>query len=622
MVEIAKPWKHPDTGVYHLRRQVPAAIRAAFGDRQLYKVSLRTKDAQRATVMFLQANAELEIKFEQARSRLAATGSPLPSARDRAEELIASYFAGGAKMAGGLDGPGRLLLARLQLDRGLWNERHASGGVGFLCHPGPSSSDEWRDLANNSALFKAHGVSKRLLPNLAPGAVWQWHDDAFSPGARERQLTQLVVQVALHSDIHVADLPPEFAAALHDFLNAQPVDTTTARKSRPAASRLRSEMRLMEVFDAWQAKKRPSPQTANEFRSAALAFIDLVGDIPVNEIVNDDLLDFRDEVAKLPASMSRANRQLPFTQQLASIAEASGDRATIGPATIKKKVGGVQALLSFGFGEKWIKANVGRDVPIIGYSKTSAIPRQPFEDEELTRLFSSDLFHKPESWNWKRRTTDCTAYWLFLLAGTTGARIEEVGQALLSDVRAAGEIVYIDINDYVEEPDADDHEASEDASKSVKTAKSRRIIPVHRKVLDLGFVAYCDALRVAGQRRLFPDLLPNKFGKRTQNASRRVNTLIDNLVARDARYVFHSLRHGFRDLAAEADIQERVIDQICGHAPTTVGGRYGRGVRLKVLHRMFHKIAWSFLPWDEMRVATGAIDWTAAAAHHSRRVAR
>jgi hypothetical protein len=83
MVDMAKPWKHPQTAVYYLRRQVPKAIRAAFDDRQLHKASLGTKDAAKATVLFLQANAELELQFQAARDRLKATGSPCPSSRDR-----------------------------------------------------------------------------------------------------------------------------------------------------------------------------------------------------------------------------------------------------------------------------------------------------------------------------------------------------------------------------------------------------------------------------------------------------------------------------------------------------------------------------------------------------------
>ena len=104
MALMATPWKHPSTGVYYLRRQIPEKLRPAFDGKALWKVSLGTKNSNDATVLFLQANAALEQRFEEARTRLKATGSPCPSARDRADEMVAAYFQGPEFRAGGLDG--------------------------------------------------------------------------------------------------------------------------------------------------------------------------------------------------------------------------------------------------------------------------------------------------------------------------------------------------------------------------------------------------------------------------------------------------------------------------------------------------------------------------------------
>ena len=94
MVQMATPWIHPQTGVYYLRRQIPKALRPAFGGSALHKQSLRTKDIARAALLFTAANAELDRRFEEARHRLRKTGSPAPSARDRADELVLAYFRG------------------------------------------------------------------------------------------------------------------------------------------------------------------------------------------------------------------------------------------------------------------------------------------------------------------------------------------------------------------------------------------------------------------------------------------------------------------------------------------------------------------------------------------------
>lgn len=68
MVEMARPYKQPSTGTYHLRCPIPAAIRPAFGGQQFYKAALGTKDAKQAAVLFLQANAERDICFDERRA--------------------------------------------------------------------------------------------------------------------------------------------------------------------------------------------------------------------------------------------------------------------------------------------------------------------------------------------------------------------------------------------------------------------------------------------------------------------------------------------------------------------------------------------------------------------------
>ena len=63
MALMATPWKHPTTGFYYLRRQIPGKMRPAIGGKALWKVSLNTKSAAEANILFLQANAALEQQF-------------------------------------------------------------------------------------------------------------------------------------------------------------------------------------------------------------------------------------------------------------------------------------------------------------------------------------------------------------------------------------------------------------------------------------------------------------------------------------------------------------------------------------------------------------------------------
>lgn len=117
-----------------------------------------------------------------------------------------------------------------------------------------------------------------------------------------------------------------------------------------------------------------------------------------------------------------------------------------------------------------------------------------------------------------------------------------------------------------------------------------------------------------GARHLFPELVANRFGKRTQQASRRANRTIDKLVSNDPRLVFHSFRHTFKSLGRDSDVPKSVLDQICGHAGLDVGDRYGRGARLRTVHAQLMTIDFSTAPWERIIAFSATIEWLDLAA--------
>lgn len=168
MALVAQPWKHPTTGSYYLRRQIPAAVRSAFGNKSLYKVSLRTKNFAKAAQPFVEANAALEREIEIARERLATTGDPRPSQKEHRDRLIGQYFkASGAN--GGLDGPERLSLAFLEGDRLLYR---SMGQTDELYDP-PSSQERWSALSTNAALFRSEQERLKKTAGARPGKLWK-----------------------------------------------------------------------------------------------------------------------------------------------------------------------------------------------------------------------------------------------------------------------------------------------------------------------------------------------------------------------------------------------------------------------------------------------------------------
>jgi integrase len=88
-----------------------------------------------------------------------------------------------------------------------------------------------------------------------------------------------------------------------------------------------------------------------------------------------------------------------------------------------------------------------------------------------------------------------------LLGLYTGARLEELCQLHQEDVRDEEGIWVISINDQGE--------------KKLKTHASKRIIPVHPKLIELGLPDYVTSQQDKGETRLFPELTRGRDGYST-----------------------------------------------------------------------------------------------------------
>src|SRR5512136_1827402 len=63
---MTRPWKHPKTGIYWLRKRVPDDLRALVGKRE-EKRTLGTHDPHEAKKRHLEALAELEVRWSNLR---------------------------------------------------------------------------------------------------------------------------------------------------------------------------------------------------------------------------------------------------------------------------------------------------------------------------------------------------------------------------------------------------------------------------------------------------------------------------------------------------------------------------------------------------------------------------
>jgi hypothetical protein len=67
VLAMSRPWKHPKTGIYWLRKGVPDDLRAAVGKRE-EKFSLKTRNPDEAKRLHAQALIEIEQRWSNLRA--------------------------------------------------------------------------------------------------------------------------------------------------------------------------------------------------------------------------------------------------------------------------------------------------------------------------------------------------------------------------------------------------------------------------------------------------------------------------------------------------------------------------------------------------------------------------
>jgi len=168
-------------------------------------------------------------------------------------------------------------------------------------------------------------------------------------------------------------------------------------------------------------------------------------------------------------------------------------------------------------------------------------------------------------------------HWIPLIGMFSGMRLGEVCGLHLEDVREIDGIWCFDVN-------------GED-DKRLKTMSSKRVIPLHPSLIQLGFLSFVDSMRGKGQLRLWPNLNRRDTDGYCHAIGKWFQRLNRKYVTTDPLKTFHSLRHTFADTLKQADVQEALISELMGHANGNITtGRYGKRCRPQGLFEAICKL--------------------------------
>ncbi len=319
------------------------------------------------------------------------------------------------------------------------------------------------------------------------------------------------------------------------------------------------KMRISEAITRYmefgnELERWKNSKIEKEARADLVLLVDVLGDRFLRSVTPMMAMEFRKAIVRIPK-----RRKLSIKYRDRSLKDLIND-TTIPASELFKPTYVNSLLISCSTLYHW--AFKGAYNPFGDLKKKSREPRHAkrdsFTEEQLTVMFSHDNFTGD-------RPSKVYQYWSPLIALLTGMRQTEIAQLCLTDIIERDGIYGINMSE-----DTPGH--------TIKTDKSRRFVPIHKKLLELGFKERIEELTKRNETRIFPELYywekdPNREKPETkvyvgQTISKWFNgpgRFLESIGINNDKLVFHSFRKNFITAMVLNHVPEEDRTAIVGH---------------------------------------------------------
>ncbi len=368
--------------------------------------------------------------------------------------------------------------------------------------------------------------------------------------------------------------------------------------------------KLKLIFDIWKETVPNHSKKEAHIRDVSL-FIRFIGEEKrIREITLKDINNYKEFKVHIPTQTRTNQLTIPEIKKL----ECPDDKLNV-VTTLTPHFKRIAMFLKWcrtgGSGIQYIQdSSFEERLRNLDYIDLFDVPsgkkREPFSDGDLKKLFQSKLFVSGghSYGDYKQNTGEFTTsafYWVQLLALFTGARQGELCQLKKEDVvqDKATKIWMLDLKE------------------NLKTKGSIRKIPIHKKILDLGFIKYVESVN---DERLFPDE-KRKINKETglsegfTKFSSRWSGYRDGLeiipTGKKHEKVFHCFRHTVETRLSELGkngkpseiFDSGLVDAIVGHASdkrSTGEEVYNHADYVEKKAKALNRLQYDFIDFDKM----------------------
>lgn len=539
---------------YYFRLRIPSDLRSWFGDRGYFKRSLHTSNLKNAQELLRAWGHKADKTFTMMRSGYMTS--------DQIKQLVEKFF--------------RDTLNELEDDRAV--RVRNEGDLEEYLDTLHDSSAEMKEALAYSDHQIIHHVAADLL-----------HQNSLELDQKSREFA-LLCRELLKQLIKVNEIEEKRAVGDYDDVGLTDTLLTSSQAEPQVVLGLRpvegSDELLSDMIDKYikdcQRRGRANENSISEYKSSCKLLQQIIGDRPVTSITRDDLRGYHDTLKKLPPLINKKKeyrgKTIPQILQHSCVqhsCEQMKPTKTISDAAISKHLIVIKGLFTWMVQEEVIEKNIADVLKPPPKSEPVDEERKAFDSDDLQNLVKG-LLEESQKGNLKGRPE---RQWIPLIGLFSGMRLNEICQLHTSDV--------IQINDiWCFKVGADD-----DGNKRLKTRSSKRTVPIHPVLIDIGFLDYYQSVK--DQPRLWMNLTKGVKGY-VKNfsywflGSRGREGFLRTYMTSDSKKTFHSFRHTFINTLKQLEVQEVIISEIVGHENESITtGRYGKKYEpLKYLEKM------------------------------------
>ena len=314
-----------------------------------------------------------------------------------------------------------------------------------------------------------------------------------------------------------------------------------SRQDVPAPEKLQ-QRKLADAIEMYCAEKERTCQwrkhVASDYRSQFDLLLEYLGKDVVLHVSPELAGDVKAMLLRLPKNRNKGSlKHLTLLQQL-----KAKDAHRLSAVTLNKHIITYSAFYDWAVKRKETGENNFR--VLIDNVKNAHAERDEFNPEQIKRIFAAAIEAKETHHKWGT-----------LIGFYTGARVNEIAQLDTADIVQEDGIWCLRFTD-------------EGQRKRLKSRSSRRIIPIHSRLLELGFL---DVVNEAGTGKLFPKLAYQSKHGYGRGISRWFNdALLPKLGIKSPSLMYHCIRHTVAQQLRNNKVPEATLKDILGHSHSDV----------------------------------------------------